>query len=96
MFPPYERQRHLEFKALMMAARVGVHRIDGDGQVRSTFKDAGTFTTGTDEPSANNAYRRLRFPVPASTQASELVLTIKLSNHATSFLNAGVFGPPTL
>ena len=96
MVPPYERERHLEFKALMMAARVGVHRIDGDGQVRSTFQNAGTFTTGTDEPSTNNAYRRLRFPVPASTQASELVLTIELSNHATSFLSAGVFGSPTL
>ena len=80
----------------MMAARAGVHRIDGDGQVRSTFQNAGTFTTGTDEPSTNNAYRRLRFPVPASTQASELVLTIELSNHATSFLSAGVFGSPTL
>ena len=94
MLPPYERERHLEFKALMMAARVGVHRIDGDGQVRSVFQNAGTFTTGTDEPSTNNAYRRLRFPVPASTQASELILTIELSNHATSFLSAGVFGSP--
>lgn len=96
MLPPYEPERHLEFKALMMAARVGVHRIDGDGQVRSTFKDAGTFMTGTDEPSTNNAYRRLRSPVPASTQASELVLTIKLNKNATSFLSAGGFGPPTL
>ena len=93
---PYERERHLEFIALMMAARVGVHRIDGEGGMRSVFQNAGTFTTGIDEPSTNNAYRRLRFSVPASTQPSELILTIELSNHATSFLSAGVFGRPKL
>ena len=89
MLPAYERERHLEFIALMMAARVGVHRVDGEGGMRSVFQNAGTFTTGTDEPSTNNAYRRLRFSVPASTQPSELILTIELSNHATSFLSAG-------
>ena len=73
MLPAYERERHLEFIALMMAARVGVHPSRWRGWMRSVFQNAGTFTTGTDEPSTNNAYRRLRFSVPASTQPSELI-----------------------
>ena len=72
----------------MMAARVGVHRKSmALGGMRSVLQNAGTFTTGTDEPSTNNAYRRLRFLVPACPKDPSY-LTIELSNHATSFLSA--------
>ena len=96
MLPPYDRERQLEFSSLMLAARVGVHHVVGEGQLRSSFQRAGTFTTGTDEPSTNNAYRRLRFPIPASTKATELIITVELSNHATAFLSGGIFSRPRL